>query len=220
MCIRDRLYGDVQVRQVDHAFLGFDDELDNVTQNAAFTFFNPKAGVDWRVHEGGRMYASAAVANREPNRDDFTETTPGSRPTSERLVDVEAGYERRSGRLAVGLNGYYMHYTDQLVLTGELNDVGAALRTNVERSYRAGVELMLAAQLTKQLTWRTNATFSRNKVRAFTEHVDDWDNGGQVAFTYGESDLAFSPSIIANSELTYHLWQLSLIHISEPTRPY
>ena len=201
------LFGDAQVRTVQYEFLGFDNDLEDITQKLDYTFFNPKAGAVWRVHEGARVYGSVAIGQREPNREDVQETTPTSRPRSEFMVDYELGYERRSGRLSAGVNAYFMDYTDQLVLTGELNDVGAALRTNVERSYRAGVELMLAAQLTKQLTWRTNATFSRNKVRAFTEHVDDWDNGGQVAFTYGESDLAFSPSIIANSELTYHLWQ-------------
>ena len=204
---RLQLFGDVQVRQVNYDFLGFDDELDNVTQNAAFTFFNPKAGVDYTVHEGGRVYASVAVANREPNRDDFTETTPESRPTSEQLIDYEAGYERRSGRLAVGVNGYYMDYTDQLVLTGELNDVGAALRTNVPMSYRTGIELTWAAQLTQRLLWKGNATWSRNRIRNFTEFVDDWDSGEQLTFTYGETPIAFSPDWIAGSELGFTFWK-------------
>ena len=203
---RLQLFGDVQVRQVNYDFLGFDDELDNVTQNATFTFFNPKAGVDYTVHEGGRVYASVAVANREPNRDDFTETTPESRPTSERLIDYEAGYERRSGRLAVGVNGYYMDYTDQLVLTGELNDVGAALRTNVPESYRTGIELTWAAQLTQRLLWKGNATWSRNRIRNFTEFVDDWDTGEQLTFTYNETPIAFSPEWIAGSELGFTCW--------------
>ena len=204
---RLQLFGDVQVRQVNYDFLGFDDELDNVTQNAAFTFINPKAGVDYTVHEGGRVYASVAVANREPNRDDFIETTPESRPTSEQLIDYEAGYERRSGRLAVGVNGYYMDYTDQLVLTGELNDVGAALRTNVPMSYRTGIELTWAAQLTQRLLWKGNATWSRNRIRNFTEFVDDWDSGEQLTFTYGETPIAFSPDWIAGSELGFTFWK-------------
>lgn len=204
---RLQLFGDVQVRQVNYDFLGFDDELDNVTQNAAFTCFNPKAGVDYRVHEGGRVYASVAVANREPNRDDFTETTPESRPTSEQLIDYEAGYERRSGRLAVGVNGYYMDYTDQLVLTGQLNDVGAALRTNVPESYRTGIELTWAAQLTQRLLWKGNATLSRNRIRDFTEFVDDWDTGEQLTFAYNETPIAFSPDWIAGSELGYTFWE-------------
>ncbi len=171
-----------------------------------YTFFNPKAGVLWRLHEGGRAYASFAVANREPNRNDLEETTPDSRPHSERLLDYELGYERRSGRFSAGVNAFYMDYTDQLVLTGELNDVGAALRTNVADSYRAGVELMFAVQPVKRLLWRANATFSSNKVRGFTEYADDWDSGAQRVIEHGTVDLAFSPSVIAGSELGYRFW--------------
>ncbi len=203
---RLQLFGDAQVRQVGYDFLGFDDELDNITQNAAFTFFNPKAGVDYRAHEGGRAYASVGVANREPNRDDFTETTPESRPSSEQLVDYEAGYERRTGRVALGVNGYYMDYTDQLVLTGELNDVGAALRMNVAESYRAGIEFNWAAQITKRLLWKGNATWSRNRILNFTEYVDDWDIGEQLAVTYAGTPIAFSPEWIAGSELGFTFW--------------
>ncbi len=121
-------------------------------------------------------------------------------------MDVEAGYERRSGRLAVGLNGYYMHYTDQLVLTGELNDVGAALRTNVPRSYRAGLELTWALRPVRRLLWKGNATWSRNRILDLVEYVDDWDSGGQQAVRYTETPIAFSPEWIAGSELAFTLW--------------
>ena len=200
------LFGDVQVRNVTHDFLGYDGDLRNVTQSVAFTFFNPKVGLSWKVDEHHRVYGSAAIANREPNRDDLTETSPESRPTSERMLDIELGFERRAARMVAGVNAYYMDYRDQLVLTGELNDVGYALRTNVPGSYRAGVELTWAAQLTRSLTWRANATVSRNKVRDFTAYVDDFDNGGQQTIVLGETDLAFSPDLIAGSELGWRFW--------------
>ena len=204
------LYADAQARQVDHTFLGYDSELENTDQTVNYTFFNPKAGLLWRVHEGGKAYASVAMAHREPTREDLVGTTPSSRPRPERLVDYELGYERRSGRLSAGLNLYYMDYDDQLVLTGELNDVGAALRTNVARSYRAGAECTLAAQLLKRLTWRANCTISRNKVKDFTEFLDtygaDFNWTGQTAFVYGGTDLPFSPNVIANNELTCRFW--------------
>lgn len=200
------LYGDAQVRHVGYSFLGFNDVLDNITQKVEYTFFNPKAGLLWRMRNGAKAYASFAVANREPNRNDLEETTPTSRPTSERLLDYELGYEQRAGRWNAGINAYFMDYTDQLVLTGELNDVGAALRTNVPQSYRAGVELMFAAQIAKPLTWKANATFSMNKVRNYTEYVDDWDNGGQIAVNYSSSDLAFSPNAIAASTFSLRVW--------------
>ena len=200
------LYGDAQVRQVGYSLLGISDELADITQKVNYTFFNPKAGMLWRTGGGGKAYASFAVANREPDRNDLKEATPADRPSPERLFDYELGYERRAGRWNAGINVYYMDYMDQLVLTGELNDVGAALRTNVPQSYRAGVELMFAAQIAKPLRWKANATFSMNKVRNYTEYVDDWDNGGQVAVAYSSSDLAYSPNAIAASELSLRVW--------------
>lgn len=201
------VHADAQMRSVSHDFLGYDNELRNVTQQAAFTFFNPKAGLNVRMRRNDRLYASFAVANREPNRDDLTETSPQSRPRPEHLKDIEAGYEMRSTSVTASINGYYMNYKDQLVLTGELNDVGAALRTNVASSYRAGIELMCTVRLHTRLLLSANATFSRNRVRDFTEFVDDWDNGGQVRVEHGETDLAFSPKTIASGELTATLWR-------------
>lgn len=200
------LFGDVQLRSVSHRLEMLNSDFALEQQTIGFTYFNPKAGLLWRVHEGGRAYASVAVGQREPNREDLQETTPASRPRSERLIDYELGYDQRSGRFNAGINLYYMDYTDQLVLTGELNDVGAALRTNVPRSYRAGVELMGAVQLGRRITWRANATFSRNQVLRFTEYIDDWDNGGQLAIAYDESTLSFSPSVIAGSEIALRVW--------------
>ncbi|MBK7946238.1 MAG: TonB-dependent receptor [Flavobacteriales bacterium] len=203
------VFGDAQFRAVSHELEMLNEAFEPEQQSIGFGFFNPKAGLVWRMHEGGRAYGSIAVAHREPNREDLQETTPASRPRAERLVDYELGYERRTGRMSTGINLYYMDYADQLVLTGELNDVGAALRTNVKSSYRAGAELTLATRITRRLTWRANAALSQNKVRGFTEFVDDWDNGWQVATTYTESDLSFSPSLVAGSEIGFRFWDHS-----------
>jgi len=177
------------------------DDLFNVTQDAEWTFFNPKGGITWAPHDGGKVYASVAIGNREPSRRDLVESSEFSRPRPEQLIDYEAGYERRGSRFAGGINLYYMDYVDQLVLTGELNDVGYALRTNVPESYRAGVELTWAARIAKPLVWRGNATFSRNVIGEFTEFVDDWDTGEQRVIEHGETEIAFSPSVIGSSEL-------------------
>jgi iron complex outermembrane recepter protein len=208
---RMEAFGDVQVRQVEHSYLGYNSDFTSAQQTMRFTFLNPKAGVQYRLRDGARAFASVAVGNREPNREDLQETTPESRPRAEQLIDYELGYAKRTGRWSLGLNLYYMDYTDQLVLTGALNDVGAALRTNVKDSYRAGVELTVAMQLCKRLTWRANAAFSRNKLRNFIEQVDAYDTDfnwvGQQAITYSESDLPYSPSVIAGSELAFRVWE-------------
>lgn len=206
---RVEVFGELQFREVAHRFMGYNSDLSSAMQSVNYSFFNPKAGVLWRVNNRDKAYASVAIGNREPNREDLKETTPESRPKSESMIDYELGYEHNTHPLKAGINLYYMDYRDQLVLTGELNDVGAALRTNVQSSYRTGVELTLAAQITRRLAWRVNATFSRNKVREYTEFVDDWDNGEQVSTTYDESDLSYSPSAIAGSELSFRVWNKS-----------
>ena len=200
------LYGDLQWRAVGYEFLGFDADLENVTQEVNYSFINPKAGVVVRSNNEGRTYASVAVGNKEPNRDDLAGSSPASRPKAERLVDLEFGHELKSDRFSAGINFYYMHYTDQLVLTGRINDVGAYTRTNVPESYRAGAEIMAAVQITSRLSWKANATFSRNKILNFIEYVDIWDGWfgqSQVALKYPEVDISFSPYVIAGSEFGF-----------------
>jgi iron complex outermembrane receptor protein len=96
-----------------------------------------------------------------------------------------------------------MSYQNQLILTGEINDVGAPIMVNVDNSYRAGIELMAGIKLADKLKWDVNLTFSKNKIKDFTEYVDDWDNGGQVANELGTTDLAFAPEVITNSKLSW-----------------
>jgi iron complex outermembrane receptor protein len=196
-------YADLQVRQVDYSFLGFNSQLQNVQQDARLTFFNPKAGLTYTFDDLSSVYASVGVGQREPNRDDYTQSTPESRPRAETLIDYEAGYKLQTARLAFTANAYYMNYRNQLVLSGQLNDVGAYNRVNVPSSYRAGVELEAGARLTNQLRWNLNATFSQNKIRNFTEYLDNFDNGLQESRQYSKTDIAFSPNVISGSQLMY-----------------
>jgi len=193
---------DLQVRRVAYQFLGFDNDLRNVTQTADLQFFNPKAGLNWRFAPRWTAYAFYGIANREPNRDDYTQSSPGSRPQPERLQDLETGLKTGSDDWNVSLNAYHMRYVDQLVLDGRLNDVGGSIRTNVANSYRAGLELEASIRSGR---WGLsgNAAFSRNKARAFTEYRDNWDNNSQEIKAYRNTDLAFSPAVIARGEVTF-----------------
>lgn len=198
------LFADLQYRRIDYAINGTDDDLRDITQSHDFNFFNPKVGVYYTLNEKQSLYANIALANREPNRDNYVDADPeGKEPVHETLNDFELGYKFNTSAFAVGINAYYMFYVNQLVLTGEINDVGAPVMTNVEDSYRAGIELMAGVKLTQKLKWDVNVTLSKNKVRNFTEYVDDWDNGGQVENQLGTTDLAFSPEMIANSQLSW-----------------
>ncbi|WP_372950588.1 TonB-dependent receptor [Mariniphaga sp.] len=198
------LFADIQYRLIDYSIDGIDDDLRNITQEHEFSFFNPKLGVFYEPTENQNLYLSFATANREPNRsayiDNRLEAEP---PVYETLYDWEMGYEFKSPRFSGNLNFYLMNYNDQLVLTGEINDVGNPIMTNVEKSFRRGVELQSVVLITHNLQWLANATFSQNKIENFTEYVDNWDTWEQESFNLGTTDIAFSPNVIANSQLVY-----------------
>jgi iron complex outermembrane recepter protein len=196
-------FADLQLRRVDYEITGNDNDLRETNLTVDYNFFNPKAGVLYDLNEKTTAYASFAVANREPNRSDFTDAAEGMQPRPERLLNTEAGVRHSSGGRAFGVNFYHMQYRDQLVLTGNINDVGAPIRTNVPGSYRLGVELTGAVSLTKKLTLDANATFSQNKIKNFTEYIDNWDTWGQEVVEHGTTDIAFSPNLIAFGRLSY-----------------
>lgn len=200
-------YVDLQVRRVGYDFLGFNQNLEQVDQQASMTFFNPKAGLFYQLSKRAEAYASFGVARREPNRNDYTDNLASARPMPEHLYNTELGFQQRWGKAALGINLYHMYYRDQLTLNGQLNDVGEYVRVNVPDSYRAGVELTLGAELLPALRLNGTATLSRNRVLAFTEYVDvydaDFEWQGQAAIVRGNTDLPFSPAAIGAAELAW-----------------
>jgi len=210
--ITDKLTGfvDIQWRNVYYDFEG--QQIDALgtrplQQNTTLNFFNPKAGLTYEVNKNLLFYGSLSVGNKEPNRDDFVNTSKNSRLKAERMYDVEIG-GRLTGNLGEGkwnvnVNGYYMLYENQLIPTGKVNDVGAYTRTNVKNSYRQGVEVEASLQPNAQLQWNVNFTLSQNKIRNFNEFTDDYDNGGQKEVAFPKTDIALSPNVIAGSQLAY-----------------
>ncbi len=198
------MLADVQYRKIDHEIDGTDQNQRVLTQVHHFNFFNPKLGIYYQLNEHQNLYANFARANREPNRDNYVDADPhGKQPTFETLNDFELGYKLKNNLLAFNVNAYYMVYQNQLILTGQINDVGAPIMTNVDQSYRAGLELMAGMKLTETLNWDVNLTFSKNKIKDYIESVDDWDTGGQITNKLGTTDLSFSPEMIANSQLSW-----------------
>jgi iron complex outermembrane recepter protein len=198
-------FADLQYRRVSHAIHGTDNDLVNLAFDQSYSFFNPKAGLTYQLAEQSSVYASYSVGNREPNRDDFTNSTADLFPKSERLQNVEAGFRTQQGKWAFAANYYLMSYKNQLVLTGQINDVGGSVRVNVPKSYRTGIELEGAVAFNRFLKWNANATFSQNKIKNFTEYIVNYDNGGYTTVDHGKSDISFSPSVIAGSQFTYSL---------------
>ena len=200
------VFGDLQYRRVNYRTDGYNDKyIDNGDGTASrhllavdvhYDFFNPKAGVNYSngIH---RAYASVAVSNREPERNNFTDNGKYPAPRAERLYDFEAGYQIDGRRARAGINLYYMRYRDQLVQTGEISDIGEALTTNIPVSYRTGVELTAGVDLLPWLSLEGNAALSRNRLLDFDEYVEDWDNGVTVIH-YDDAALAYSPDAILN----------------------
>lgn len=206
------LFGDMQYRNIDYNITGIDDDSRDISQSHYFNFFNPKFGFSYVFNPSNHFYFSYSVGNREPTRSNYTDADPNQPyPTHETLNDYELGYKFNTKIFFLNTNFYFMDYTNQLVLTGEINDVGAPIMTNVKDSYRAGVEIISGIILPADLRWNLNATFSQNKILNYTEYIDNWSYWSdpeneplQVKQDLGETDLAFSPEIIAGSEISYN----------------
>ena len=199
------VFADIQMRNVTYKTNGINDKFyadasgyrnQQLNVNQKYDFLNPKAGVSWHVARH-RAYASVARSNREPERNNFTDNGSYPAPRAEQLTDYELGYTYNGESVRLGANLYYMDYTDQFVQTGQLSDIGENLTTNISDSYRLGIELQAAAEVTPWLSIDANASLSRNRIRDFDEVVEDWDNGSQTIH-YNSSTLAFSPSLTAN----------------------
>jgi iron complex outermembrane recepter protein len=209
------MFTDLQYRFVDYKFTGFNDLFIPGPQQAQYHFFNPKVGfmrlqtfapdAQNKLQPAGyKLYGFYGFSNREPVRVDFTNSTPGSRPRPEKMHNVELGFEKTfNNRYNVKLNYYTQYYIDQLVLTGQINDVGAYTRTNVDRSYRTGIEIETEVKILNNLKFFGNTTLSQNKIIEFNEFIDDFDNGGQIKNNYKNSDIAFSPNFMAGAGLEY-----------------
>jgi iron complex outermembrane receptor protein len=210
------LYADLQFRNINYTIGGFDENLKDITQNHKYNFFNPKTGFTYNLDEKQKVFASFGVSQREPDRDDFTDADPGKTPVPEKLFDYEAGYEFHSSKLMLKGNLYYMYYHDQLILTGEINNVGATILTNVPKSYRQGIEIETGIQILENLNWYENLTISRNIIPVFEDLTDNWDTSLQDKETLKNKTISFSPSIIAGSVLDYYPFKN--FHISLNTK--
>lgn len=207
-------YLDLQYRHISYKINGLNDKYDwtaatpgmqKLAIDEDFGFFNPKAGLSWQINRNNRLYGSFSVAHKEPTRNNYTDGYFTERPKAERLFDYELGYTYANSWLSVGANLYYMDYKDQLVLTGELNEIGEPMANNVPDSYRMGIELMAGIKLPCGLQWDVNATLSKNRVKNFTETLFKDEKAGTEPWVihHGDTPIAFSPDFILNNRLGY-----------------
>ncbi|MBP3420592.1 MAG: TonB-dependent receptor [Marinifilaceae bacterium] len=216
------IYADLQYRFVRYTIDGVSDKWDwrvdqgklqDLSVDDKFNFFNPKAGINWNINSKNRVYASVAVAHKEPTRNNYTDNLQNQTPKAERLIDYEGGYTFQNDIFNFGANFYFMEYKDQLVLNGQVNEIGEMVSENVEKSYRTGIELSAGAKITNWLYWNANATLSSNKIKGYTEYLSnvnlDWEeiynSDGTLSQTTqykDKSTIAFSPATIFNNSFS------------------
>jgi iron complex outermembrane receptor protein len=188
-------YADLQGRFVGYQTKGITPDILPIDVDRNFSFFNPKFGFTYNIDQNNNLYTSFAVANREPNRNDFENGVS----TPETLNNFEFGWRIKNENIKINTNIYYMDYTNQLVLTGAIDDVGQQIRANSESSYRLGLEIDADIRLSEQLSLRPNAAFSTNKNRDFSILRD----GNSTPQSLGNTDISFSPDIIIGNMFTY-----------------
>lgn len=201
-------FADLQYRHIDYKINGKNDNytssaLNNLDIHDKFDFFNPKAGLNWKINSFNRAYASFSVAQKEPTRSNYTDGKDSQLPKAEKLYDYELGYNFNKGMFAAGFNLYYMDYTDQLVPTGEFSDTGKNLMVNVPDSYRLGAELMLGITPCNWFNWSFNGTISRNRIKNYTEILYRNEEDSPIELNYQSTPIAFSPSLMFNNNFTF-----------------
>lgn len=201
-------YVDLQYRHVKYEMTGmsaaFDDKHNQIPFdiNKTFDFFNPKSGLYYTINKNNDVYASFAIAQKEPTRNDY-EDYGSAQPKSERMSDWELGYNYKSKFFNAGINLYYMKYKNQFVLTGSQDSNGEMIAMNVDDSYRAGIELMAEAKLFKGFTWNANATLSRNKAHNMNLKLVDPTTWEESYLNVGTTNLSYSPSCIISNSFRY-----------------
>jgi len=198
---------DLQYRRVDYTASGKENKQFGFNIDQQFNFFNPKLGLIYEISSKQQWYASYSIGNREPVRDDFINAIAGTVPKHETLRNVEAGWRLRTHNITFTANYYLMDYKNQLVPTGEVNDVGALIRANVDESYRTGIELEGSVRLSTKFLWNANVALSQNKITNFNEVLYDYgvnfDEYNEVVTSYSNTDIALSPNLIAGSAFTF-----------------
>ena len=192
------IYADLQLRNIDYQTSGSTSNIDQLVVDKKYSFFNPKAGLNYDINQKNKIYFSLSKAHREPTRSDF-ENNINIQP--EELIDYELGWKYNSEKFFFNSNLYYMGYKNQLVLTGALDDVGSPIRENSGKSYRTGIELESVYKATNKLNISANISLSENK------NVDYKTNYNGVITDWGDTDISFSPNVISSAGIQFNASQ-------------
>ena len=198
------LFTDMQLRGYSHKMKGNDNDKSIIDVDKNNVFFNPKVGLTKSLNDKVILYGSVAVANREPIRSDYIDSKIETKHES--LVNIELGKGINYNRGSFNTNLYLMEYNNQLITTGEVNDVGAYIRENVKKSRRFGVEFTNVLN-TKDFYVNSSLSLSRNLVYNFNETLYDYgadfSQYNIIENKYVITDLAFSPGVLLNNHFEW-----------------
>jgi len=187
------LFADIQSRFIDYKTKGVTSDRSPIDIDKTYNFFNPKAGVTYIINKSNHLYFSYARANREPSRNDFE----NGNPKPEKLNDFELGWRLRHNEIVLNSNVYFMKYQDQLILTGEIDDVGSPIRTNSGKSFRLGIEVDASIPLSNKFVWQPNISLSSHKNIDYITPIDG------VLVNLGNTNISFSPSVVAGNQIQF-----------------
>ena len=198
------LFTDMQLRGYSHKMKGNDNDKSIIDVDKNNVFFNPKVGLTKSLNDKVILYGSVAVANREPIRSDYIDSK--IEPKHESLVNIELGKGFNYNIGSFNTNLYLMEYNNQLITTGEVNDVGAYIRENVKKSRRFGVEFTNVLN-SKDFYVNSSLSLSRNLVYNFNETLYDYgadfSQYNIIENKYVITDLAFSPGVLLNNHFEW-----------------
>ena len=215
-------YVDLQYRGISLKMSGIDDDyFESLAYDTTWNFFNPRAGVTFSWNDAHKAYISASLGNREPGKSDLQEQiltmnkehSQGNKDATvtlrpEQMVDIELGYSYTGRKVAASANVYLMEYWDMLLETGKLSNVGYAIKENIPRAWRRGIELAAAYSPIDELTVEANATFSLNQIHNYTlyctkyDSADTWEETGSYSENYGTVTMRMSPSVIGMARIS------------------
>ena len=215
---KTNVYGDLQIRNISHTMNGIDDDSTKYNVSSSYTFINPKVGISFRATSQLNFYSFAGISHREPNRDDYIGHIYSNKEVKpEELLDIEVGLNYSKKNFRYNLNFYHMAYKNQLINTGELNDVGNPIRVNVDKSFRQGIETEVSVKASKKLEFALNATLSRNIIKSeFVRYYDQFDENwnwiGTVTDTVRNGVLPYAPNFITGIYADYLI--IENLHLS------
>jgi iron complex outermembrane recepter protein len=206
---------DLQIRNISYNATGELRNHDLITFDKNYLFFNPKLGWNLNlnseksIQNSSNIYAFLGMSNREPVRSDFIDEEATHQPLPEQVYNLELGFKHKKNDLEITTNLFGMYFLDQLIPTGNVNSVGAPIRENVAKSYRAGVELEFKKQLLNTLSFYTSQYVALNKIMDYTNYLitynDDYsiNDAKTIKQNFSSTDIAFSPSWISYTALKF-----------------